>query len=420
MLLIFAVCCTDYSFKSFKSFKKKVEKKSKMFRALHVTSKLGFSYIKSMTGMSAADPTQCLQQLGGVYAKATQIQRMTDPTDKIYNECEQINEAETKARLEEHLRSLHATLPVKEMSLLATGSIGAVYLVHLHTGEIIVCKVQYVGIDKIWIEDIKTMKYAMKVKDLIGKKRIMEDRIIEGLENMMKNELDYTKECRHTTIFYELFKNHPEICTPRPRPEFSSSTVLVTMPVRGQTMIEFLKTASPEQKGRIARNLVEFSHLTNLKRGALYCDYHWGNMRVENGKLVMLDFGMVDMITPLEIEATSKYMYYAIFKQFEPFSAVIEKQYPRVFPYVKAYYDIVAHLTVPYCTPQFTYTAGYIKEMTRLLDTYEGDAAETAWSLVRSVSMLAHALEHMGVQVAFQPYVERLRVAAKLPPSSQN
>jgi hypothetical protein len=128
----------------------------------------------------------------------------------------------------------------------------------------------------------------------------------------------------------------------------------------------------------------------------------------------MLDFGMVDILTCNEIETTSKYMYHAMFKRLEEFNTVIEKQYTKVFPYVKAYYDVVSHLVLPYRTPNFTYTRSYIQEITRLVDTYEGDTENTAWSLVRSISMLAHALEHIGVSVSFQPFVERFRTVAKV------
>ena len=83
---------------------------------------------------------------------------ITNPNDKIYNECVQINPEETNRRLLRHLllSSFQTHLPIQVQELVS-GSISVVYIITL------ICKLQYVGIDKIWERGISAIHAAMKV-----------------------------------------------------------------------------------------------------------------------------------------------------------------------------------------------------------------------------------------------------------------
>ena len=181
------------------------------------------------------------------------------------------------------------------------------------------------------------------------------------------------------------------------------------MPVGGETMLKFLETASPEQRWRMSQSLVEFLHIAITKGRMVYCDFHWGNMRVENGHLVMLDFGMVEILTQAETEVTCKMFYYAITNQYQEYEKLIRQRYPKLLPYITAQYAIHAHLAAPYQTTAFVFTASYLEKVHLLMSTYEGDTTDSGWSFTRAYIMLASILVHIGASVNFQSHVASLR-----------
>jgi predicted unusual protein kinase regulating ubiquinone biosynthesis (AarF/ABC1/UbiB family) len=378
-----------------------------MLRAFHVTTTLGFHSLKGSLGLSASDSTACLQQLGGIYSKLSQSARITDPNDVIYNECKQVNEQETKQRLLEHIRAHTELSSVTDCRLVGTGSVGAVYSLTLGTGQHLICKVQYVGIRQLWIDDIKALKAALRSKNFLSGTDQGADMV--GFERLMETELDYVHECKHTQAVFEMFVGHPHIMTPQPWPTISSSTVLAMSPVQGESMLWFLEHATDTEKVVIATLLAEFYH-TTLSQHRVYCDYHWGNMRVQDRTtLIMLDFGMMEVIDVQNSELYSTYLYCAYLKRHDLFEQTLRRYHLQLLPQLSVMYALYTHLALPYYTKWFVFTSEYLKILDGLHQQYNGAMQEYAWTYLRSHSTLVRVFQHMHVTVSMQTYLNNIK-----------
>ncbi len=361
-----------------------------MFRALHVTSSLGFNYLKSLTGMKATDPATCLQQIGGIYSKVAQQTRITDPTDELYNECKQVNEAETKQRLVDFLKK--QKVPVESMALLGTGSIGAVYMLKLKSGEHLVFKVQYVGIRELWEQDMKAMEYALNAKDFMDRQN--SDSMMKQLRKIMNNELNYRHELKSQEWFYKKFKDQPEYVVPQPKPEMCAEHVLVTQYVGGETLLAFKKRHEGERQDKInamAARILKF-HVMSSVEGYVYADFHWGNLKVvEDVKLCVLDYGMVDQVPPKDVPPYLKMHLLAVLGDKDRFLHVLRTEQSSLKGFEREVWELYTLSTEPYrASDGFTYTQDFVDQISHKLTSFRSDLPEGCLCVMRAELLLCN------------------------------
>ncbi|KAG7340844.1 ABC1 family-domain containing protein [Nitzschia inconspicua] len=112
------------------------------------------------------------------------------------------------------------------------------------------------------------------------------------------DELDYLQEARNAEYFREAILETPlkdVVFAPRVIDEFSTSKVLVTEWIDGERL-----DRSAKEDVTILCSIAMNTYLTMLlEMGILHCDPHPGNLlRTPDGKLCILDWGMVTSIPP--------------------------------------------------------------------------------------------------------------------------
>jgi len=194
-------------------------------------------------------------------------------------------EAELRAPLPE----LFAAIDEEPM---AAASIGQVHRARLRSGEDVVVKVQYPGVDQAIRADLTGMTL---VNTLLGMMSPGLDAAAVGAELRARlgEELDYDREASNQRAFAELYDGHPFIRIPAVFPAHSSARVL-TQQFAGGHGYEWLLAQPPAYQQRIAEILFRFVFGSIFRFHLFNADPHPGNYRFHaDGAVTFLDFGCV-------------------------------------------------------------------------------------------------------------------------------
>ncbi len=170
----------------------------------------------------------------------------------------------------------------------AAASIGQVHLAKLKTGERVAVKVQYPDIQKSLSRDLKALQFVMDISRLFS----TDVRgVIEDVKRTVLDETDYYKEMESLESFARLFKDDPQIITPKVYREYSHANIITMDFIDGKSIKEF-KSADYEERRMAAETLARFTTLSSFKSGLVNTDAHAGNfIFCGGGKVGFIDFG---------------------------------------------------------------------------------------------------------------------------------
>jgi predicted unusual protein kinase regulating ubiquinone biosynthesis (AarF/ABC1/UbiB family) len=125
------------------------------------------------------------------------------------------------------------------------------------------------------------------------------DQLFEEFRKSLSHELDFRQEAIHLMALARNLREIEEICVPEPVLGYSTSRVL-TMEFIGGTKITALSPlARIELDGaRLADALFRAYLKQMLRDGLFHADPHPGNVFLVNGKIALIDLGMVAHVAP--------------------------------------------------------------------------------------------------------------------------
>jgi len=186
----------------------------------------------------------------------------------------------------------------------AAASLGQVHRGRLRSGEDVVVKVQYPGVEDTVVQDLKNVKALLQTFTLIARdvlrQKVNVDEVYGELEERLGEELDYENEARNTERFGEMLADDDEIVIPGVFPKFTSRRVLTLSYVDGYKLADILAPGVDQE----LKDWVAIKYFRTLWRqvfefGALHTDPHPGNYLVTyHPKLGMLDFGSIRIFPP--------------------------------------------------------------------------------------------------------------------------
>lgn len=181
----------------------------------------------------------------------------------------------------------------------AAASLGQVHAAVLKSGDPVVVKVQYPGVDKTVKQDLQNIKALLKTFMLFGRdvlRQPIDNReVYRELEERLYEELDYLNEAKNIGLFQKLFRDDPEVVIPDVHPHFSSRRILTMSRLEGYPLADVLKPGvDQELKDWVAVKYFRLVWRQIFEFGVLHTDPHPGNYMVTyHPKIAILDFGSI-------------------------------------------------------------------------------------------------------------------------------
>ncbi len=181
----------------------------------------------------------------------------------------------------------------------AAASLGQVHGAVLRSGEEVVVKVQYPGVDETVQQDLRNIKALLQTFTRIGRdvmrQRIDQSEVYQELEERLHEELDYINEAKNIALFQKMFRDDPEVVIPQVYPDVSSRRVLTMSRLEGYPFADILKPGVDQSlKDWVAIKYFRVLWRQVFEFGVLHTDPHPGNYLITyHPKLTILDFGSI-------------------------------------------------------------------------------------------------------------------------------
>ncbi len=179
----------------------------------------------------------------------------------------------------------------------AAASLGQV---HKATGldeQNLACKLQYPDMQSAIDADLKQLKLVFSLYESFDKS-IATKNIHAELSERLYEELDYTREAKHTKLYAHLLKDFDGVHVPDVIDELSTNRLLTTTWLEGKPVLSY-KDANQEIRNKLALNMFQAWYIPLYTAGIIHGDPHLGNYTVaENHAINLLDFGCVRIFPP--------------------------------------------------------------------------------------------------------------------------
>lgn len=190
-------------------------------------------------------------------------------------------------QLYEHFSSI-------EQTPIASASIAQVHRARTKSGQEVVLKVQYPGVDGAIASDLRQLKLALKIARVLPVSGDLLDALFDEIRRSLESELDYRQEAQSIDAFRAFHAHEPRIVIPAVLHELSTEHVLTLAYEPGDALNELGDRY--DQAARNALGMLLFKtlgeQLYHFQR--IHCDPHPGNFAARrDGSLVIYDFGCV-------------------------------------------------------------------------------------------------------------------------------
>jgi len=234
-------------------------------------------------------------------AQIASLARLQDRCEPVaFDAIRDIVETELGARISKVFADFEA-------APLAAASLGQVHRATLRDGRRVAVKVQRPGIVERAEEDLAVLASAAEFLDrhtnLSEAYRFAD--LIEEFRRSLARELDYQAEARHLQRLDEVLEPFPRLMVPRPVKGLSAERVLTMEYVKGRKITDLSPLGLIDLDGKELADELFAGYLEQiLVAGFFHADPHPGNVFItEDGRLALLDVGMVGTLGPEMQEA---------------------------------------------------------------------------------------------------------------------
>jgi len=225
----------------------------------------------------------------------------TNELSKLQDQVPPTPFKEIAKRVTEELGPIDEVFSSFDEEPIASASLGQVHRACLRHGDCIVVKVQYPGIDEVIAADIRTLRFVIRILQMLYS-HINLEVVYSEFSRIVHEELDYLQEGKNAETFARNFANNPRIKIPLVYWPFTTKKVLTLEYLEGIKITDFaaIDKAGIDRK-EVGRVLAEAYAQMFFADGLFHGDPHPGNIFVRPGpEIILVDFGMVDRIsTPL-------------------------------------------------------------------------------------------------------------------------
>jgi ubiquinone biosynthesis protein len=271
---------------------------------------------------AAASLADDLERMGPTYIKLGQMlstrvdlisPAYVDALSRLQDDVAPFDFAEVERVVTSELGVRLSTIfPTFDPKPLAAASLGQVHRATLRDGREVVVKVQRPGIREQIVEDMEVLRELAAVLDShtdFGQRFAVAD-LLEEFRRSLIDELDYRRESDNLTTIGAMLEGHGRIVVPKPYADFTTSRVLTMEYVPGRKVTELGPLGRLELDGAPLADELFGAYIRQvLVDGVFHADPHPGNVLVtDDGRLVLLDIGMVARVAPAYQEKLLKLM----------------------------------------------------------------------------------------------------------------
>ncbi len=295
-----------------------------IFRYLKIRKKISNTDLKSRSsGLSTGERLRmCLEELGPTFIKIGQILSTRQdilPVDiveelkKLQDSVPPISFSEVRTVIENEFEdTLENIYQEFEEKPVAAASISQVHRARLNSGKLVAVKVQRPGIEKNINLDLAILKDLAGFIDNHTKYGKLYDcsGMVQEFENIIKNELDFTKEGENAETFKKNFTHDEGIRVPNIKWIYTTKCILTMEYIEGIRVDDNyeLDLAGIDKK-MLAKRLATSICNQILRDGFFHADPHPGNIRVlPDGTIVFLDLGMVGYLNETRKKMMSDFL----------------------------------------------------------------------------------------------------------------
>ena len=269
---------------------------------------------KIVSGITPVKVRLIIEDLGPTFIKFGQIMSMrTDILPKEYcQELEYLRDnisinlsyPEVEKIIEKELnRPIGEVFRAISIDPIGSASLAQVHYAELLNGEEVVIKVQREHVKEKMEEDIMLLKKAGTILSLYPKLGTTIDfnMVLDELWNVTKEELDFRKEAANTIKFNQNNENIACVAAPKIYEDYSTEHILVMEYINGINIadIDTLKEYGYDVN-EICSKFVQNYIKQIITDGFFHADPHPGNIKIKDGKIYFMDFGLVGSLTERE------------------------------------------------------------------------------------------------------------------------
>ena len=176
---------------------------------------------------------------------------------------------------------------------IAAASLAQVHRATLHDGRDVAVKVQYPGIETIVQNDLRNIRFLLRILSRF-ERNLDFSPLIEEISHNVPLELDFINEGHNAEIIARNFEGRDDIIVPKIIWEYSTRRVLVMEYLEGIKITDLAGLERARIDSQAVAQLVIDAYCEQLYlHGMFHADPHPGNLFVQPGpKLIMLDFGL--------------------------------------------------------------------------------------------------------------------------------
>jgi ubiquinone biosynthesis protein len=250
--------------------------------------KLGPTYIKLAQLLSTRPDI-----IPPAYAEA--LTRLQDNVEFFpFSEVEKTLEADLGVRLSKAFERI-------EPKPVAAASLAQVHYAVLRNGRAVALKVQRPGIREQVLDDLEALGEvaAFLEEHTEFGRRFGVTLLFQEFRKSMLRELDFRQEALHLVTIGNNLKEIPEVVIPQPVMTYTSSRVLTMEFIPGTKVTALSPLARLELDGeRLADALFRAYLKQMLRDGLFHADPHPGNVFLVDGRIALIDLGMVARLRP--------------------------------------------------------------------------------------------------------------------------
>lgn len=249
---------------------------------------------------------EALEELGPTFIKIGQI--MSSRPDLISNEyCEELKKLRSQVKpmtygeiidilnIEYDGKTFDIFSSINEVPI-GSASIAQTHRATLKDGQDVVIKIERPNVSKLMCQDVKVLKSAIRLLhiDKLFSNILDINAFLDEMYQTALEEMNFIIEARHMKEFADLNKNINYLKPVKVYEEYSTKNALVMEYIGGCNIndLESLRNSgydTSEISEKLADNYIKQA----IDDGYFHADPHSDNIKVENGRIVYLDYGMM-------------------------------------------------------------------------------------------------------------------------------